>query len=210
VKQISYSLSGAQTGGPVVAGSTAAVTVSAEGTTTLTYFATDNAGNREAAHTLVINIDETPPTVTYSGNAGTYTVDQMVNITCSARDALSGVASSTCQNITGPAYSFSLGTNNFSATATDKAGNVGTGSTSFTVVSTPGGLVNLVTQFVTDPGVVQGLTDKLNAIASAIARGNANAKAGIVGAFINQVNAQTGKSISADQAATLIRLVSAL
>jgi hypothetical protein len=210
VKQISYSLSGAQTGGAVVPGSSASVLISAEGTTTLTYFATDNAGNQEAAHSLTVNIDKTPPVVTYTGNAGTYTVDQMVNITCSATDNLSGVASSTCQNISGPAYSFPLGTNSFSAAATDKAGNMGTGSTSFTVQATPGGLVNLVTQFVTNPGVAQGLTDKLNAIASAIARGNANAKAGIVGAFINQVNAQTGKSITAQHAAILIRLVSAL
>ena len=73
-------------------------------------------------------------------------------------------------------------------------------SSSFTVVS----------QFVTDPGVAQGLTAKLNAIASALAQGNENAKAGIVGAFINQVRAQTGKSITAEDAAILIRLVSAL
>ena len=63
---------------------------------------------------------------------------------------------------------------------------------------------------VTDPGVAQGLTDKLNAIATAIAQGNAQAKAGVVGAFINQVKAQTGKSITAEHAATLIRLVMAL
>jgi hypothetical protein len=52
--------------------------------------------------------------------------------------------------------------------------------------------------------------DKLNAIATAIAQGKAHAKAGIVGAFINQVKAQTGKSIAAPQAAILIQLVSAL
>src|SRR5207302_16325 len=92
VKQVSYSLSGAQTSGNVVAGNSAAVTVSAEGTTTLTYFATDNCGNQETTRPLVINIDKTPPTVTYAGNAGSYTVDQTVNITCSATDNLSGVA----------------------------------------------------------------------------------------------------------------------
>jgi hypothetical protein len=75
---------------------------------------------------------------------------------------------------------------------------------------TPGSLVVLVADFVTDPAVAQGLTDKLNAIATAIAQGNANAKAGAVGAFINQINAQTGKGISPAQAAILIQLVSAL
>jgi len=80
-----------------------------------------------------INIDKTPPVVTYGGNLGTYTPDQTVNITCSATDDLSGVDSTTCADITGPAASFAPGLNTFSATATDKAGNTGTGSTSFTV-----------------------------------------------------------------------------
>jgi hypothetical protein len=52
--------------------------------------------------------------------------------------------------------------------------------------------------------------DKLNAIATAIAQGNARAKAGIVGAFVNQVKAQTGKSITPQQAAILTQLVGAL
>jgi hypothetical protein len=74
----------------------------------------------------------------------------------------------------------------------------------------PCDIAHLVTQFVTDPAVAQGLIDKLNAIAADIARGNAHAKAGVVGAFINQVRAQTGKSITAEHAAILIRLVNAL
>jgi len=80
-----------------------------------------------------INIDKTPPVVTYAGNQGSYTRDQTVNITCTATDGLSGVESTTCADITGPAASFAPGLNTFSATATDKAGNTGTGSTSFTV-----------------------------------------------------------------------------
>jgi len=80
-----------------------------------------------------INIDKTPPVVTYTGNQGTYTPDQMVNITCTATDDLSGVESTTCADITGLAASFAPGLNTFSATATDRAGNTGTGSTSFTV-----------------------------------------------------------------------------
>src|SRR3989304_5625351 len=65
--------------------------------------AVDKAGNTASTTVGGINIDKTPPTVTYSGNAGTYTVDQTVNITCSASDSLSGVASTTCANISGPA-----------------------------------------------------------------------------------------------------------
>jgi hypothetical protein len=75
---------------------------------------------------------------------------------------------------------------------------------------TPSLLASLVTQLVTDPSVAQGLIDKLNAIATAIAQGNAQAKANLVAAFIHQVQAQTGKSITPADAATLIQLVSTL
>jgi hypothetical protein len=64
VKQIQFSLSGAQgLISQIVPGSAASVTISAEGTTTLTYFATDNAGNAERAKTLTIKIDKTPPII---------------------------------------------------------------------------------------------------------------------------------------------------
>jgi peptide/nickel transport system substrate-binding protein len=61
VEKISYSLSGAQAGGAVVAGSQATVTVSAHGITTLTYFATDAAGNAEPVQTLTVRIDKARP-----------------------------------------------------------------------------------------------------------------------------------------------------
>ena len=63
VKEIVYSLSGAQTGGAGVAGSSASVTISAEGATTLSYFARDNAGNQEVSRSLSVKIDKTPPTL---------------------------------------------------------------------------------------------------------------------------------------------------
>src|SRR5262249_24529608 len=68
IKQISYSLSGAQTAGSVAAGTSTSVTASTAGTTTLTYFATDNAGNQEAARTLTLNIDKTLPTTKASAS----------------------------------------------------------------------------------------------------------------------------------------------
>ena len=74
-------------------------------------------GNAETQQSQEIDIDGTAPVVTYTGNAGSYTVDQQVNITCSRSDNLSGIQSDTCKNVVGPAYSFPLGPNNFSATA---------------------------------------------------------------------------------------------
>jgi hypothetical protein len=78
---------------------------------------------------LTVKLDKTPPTITFSGNSGTYSILGTVSITSSASDNLSGVASSTCQSISGPAYNFTPGTNSFSATATDNAGNTVTGTT---------------------------------------------------------------------------------
>jgi hypothetical protein len=171
--------------------------------------AVDNAGNTAQA-SVAVNIDETNPTVTYAGNAGTYTVDQTVAITCTAADALSGVAGTTCANINGAAYSFGLGPHSYNAAATDKAGNVGNGSTSFTVQVTSAGLGNLVTQFVGNPGIASALSSKLSAAQAAAVRGDVTALDGQLGAFINQVSAQSGKSLSATQAAILIQLASAL
>src|SRR5207253_11188601 len=45
VQSITYTLTGAQTGSAEVPGNTASFTISAEGTTTVTFYATDNAGN---------------------------------------------------------------------------------------------------------------------------------------------------------------------
>lgn len=102
--------------------------------TTLTCSATNGAG-LSSSDSVTVKIDKTPPAVTYTGNAGTYTLDQTINISCSAADNLSGVASNNCVDINAPASSFDIGTYTFSASATDNAGNTGTGSTTFTVVS---------------------------------------------------------------------------
>lgn len=156
VATIHYSATGAQTIAPtVVAGSSASFVVNTEGVTTVSYFAKDKAGNTEAAHTQMIRVDKTLPTVTYTGNAGTYTVDQTVAITCTAVDppnangtAASGLASTTCANVNAPAYTFPLGPNTLSASATDVAGNIGMGSTTFTVQVTTGSLCALTVQLI--------------------------------------------------------------
>jgi len=96
VNDISFSLSGASTGGSVVAGSSAAVTITAEGTTTLTYFARDHAGNQEAPRSLAVQIDKTPPTIVGMPAPNctlwppNHSLVQVARVTAS--DALSGIA----------------------------------------------------------------------------------------------------------------------
>jgi len=64
VKQIYYSLTGAQSVTETVPGNRTTLKVFSEGNSTLTFYATDNAGNAEKAHALSILIDRTPPIVT--------------------------------------------------------------------------------------------------------------------------------------------------
>jgi hypothetical protein len=97
VKQIQFALSGAEnTGLQTVAGNAASVTISAEGITVLTYFATDNAGNQETAKTLTVRIDKTPPVISGLPARGctiwppNHKLVQVAKVI--AADALSGLA----------------------------------------------------------------------------------------------------------------------
>jgi hypothetical protein len=94
VKEIHYTIgSNPQV---VVPGASALVNFTTEGIFTLSYFGVDNAGNVESAHTLTVQIDLTPPTITSSQSppanaAGWNNSNVAVTFTCG--DNLSGVAS---------------------------------------------------------------------------------------------------------------------
>lgn len=215
----SDSLSGL-TAGTILGGGTGtasrSLSVSGDGIHNINCAATDGAGNTGAAmgsmNTATIKIDTTPPTVTYSGNPGTYTVDQTVNITCTATDPppASGLEATTCANINGAAYTFGLGNHPYSATATDNAGNVGNNSTSFTVSVTYNSLINLVNGFVTKAGVAASLVSTLQGAQTAAASGNVKSADNQLSSFIKDASAQSGKSLTAAQATTLVQLATAL
>jgi hypothetical protein len=199
--------------------STPSVTLSTEGAgQTITGTATDEAGNVATFPLNGINLDKTAPAVTYSGNAGTYTVDQSININCNASDSLSGVRSHTCLDITGDGYDFPLGTNTYSASATDVADNVGNGTTTFQVVVNTNSLSNLTTRFVTNAGVANALSEKLRVAEHFAPSGPLSALSGSptskqthhVDLYVKEVNKHTGRFITAKNAAILIRLARAL
>jgi hypothetical protein len=198
-------------GGSGVASVTPDQTVSSEGDgQSVTGTCDDNAGNTASATFTGIRVDKTSPTVTYSGNAGSYTVDQQLAINCTPSDALSGVASSTCADITGPAYNFDLGSHSYTATATDNAGNQGGATTTLTVQVSSASLCSLATQFSTSTDVASGLCDKLTAASQAVVRGQDKQKTNILAAFDHQVSAQTGKALTPYQADVLTKLAAAL
>jgi hypothetical protein len=182
--------------------------ITTDGTFTRSCSVTTNAAPVLTAAPVseTIKRDATPPVITYTGNAGSYTVDQNISIQCSASDPDpgSGLDSTTCADVSGPAYAFGLGSHSYSATGTDVAGNVGSGSTTFTVNVTFASLANLVAAFSTSADVTSGLIDKLEAAAKSKKPDNQ------LNAFENQVSAQTGKALTADQAEILIGLAEAL
>jgi hypothetical protein len=158
---------------------------------------TNGAGMTASGSVGPIKRDATKPAIGFSGNAGSYTVDQTVAITCAASDNLSGLAGTTgCATITGAAYSFAIGNNGYTATATDKAGNSSSASTSFTVNVTGGSLCTLIKRFVDNAGVANSMCVKVTQQSW--------------GALKNELSAQSGKKISEPNAAIVASLVDVL
>lgn len=88
------------TGGTVVNGSAVDIPVTAEGTTSITYFATDNTGNSSAEQTITLQLDKTTPsatatTSTQPNGAGWYNSDTTVMLRAADAAGGSGIASIT-------------------------------------------------------------------------------------------------------------------
>jgi Bacterial Ig-like domain len=93
VQKITYSASGAQTIAQTeVSGSSVEIPLNQEGTTTLTYYATDKAGNVEDQKSLTVKIDKTAPTVqSISPSAGATRVPRDTNVTAKFSEDVIGV-----------------------------------------------------------------------------------------------------------------------
>jgi len=118
-------------------GDKGAITISAEGQSTVTVSATDQAGNSEPARTTTVRVDRTPPRIVFTGNAGRYGIFDQVSITCSAEDKGSGLTTTTCEPLSANALSLGLGDHALTRTATDIAGNTTTVTSRFTVALAP-------------------------------------------------------------------------
>jgi hypothetical protein len=171
----------------------------------------DAAGNTSSPGNVVtVQIDKTAPSIVWTGNSKTYGVDQTVAIACTATDALSGVASNTCANINGAAYAIGTGSHTYSAGATDRAGNTGNGSTSFTIAVTFTGVINLVNRWVTDSDIAAKMVASLQGAQTAFAGGSITSGDNQLNAFTKQVSSQSGKTLTAAQASLLLQYAKAL
>ncbi len=108
-------------------------TVSGDGVHTISFYSTDNAGNKETAKNVTVEIDATAPTLTASGlqtstDSGWRNSDQTVTLT--PNDAGSGVAATyytidggATQTYTAPFSVSGAGSHTVTYWATDSAGN---------------------------------------------------------------------------------------
>jgi hypothetical protein len=171
-----------------------------------------NGAGLSASKSITVKRDATNPLIGYTGNAGAYTADQTVAITCSASDATSHLASTTCANISGPAYTFTLGgaANTFSAQATDNAGNSSSASTSFTVALTCQSMYPLITRFVSGDKWPKQLTGRMDNICDKVAKDNPSEDEQVKNFLKELDRAVQDGAVSASNAAILSRLVQLL
>lgn len=171
--------------------------------------ATSGAG-LSTSQSVTVKRDATKPAIGYAGALATYTVDQTVNITCAASDAMSGLASNSCAPISGPAYNF-IGLGSYSASATDNAGNGNSASVSFTVNTLScQAMYPLITRFVSGDKWPKQLAGRMDNICDKMAKHNPSLDEQIKNFVKEAGRAQDDGAVSATNAATLIRLVNLL
>ncbi len=105
--------------------------VPGDGSHTIQFHATDNAGNVEAVKTKSFTVDATGPVISISSPAGTYTLNQFVSPSYSCSDAGAGVAS--CSGPPGIDTS-SIGTKSYVVDASDLVGNTSSLTRTYNVV----------------------------------------------------------------------------
>jgi len=150
--------------------------------------------------------DTEPPTVRYDFNESPYALDEFVYIQCTAEDN-AGIdwSRTNCDSIVGPAYTFDPGPHVYTATAYDLAGFQAEGSTTLLVEATYPTMRYLTSLWVTKAGVLKAALSLLDSAAAAEVRGNDKAEAGKLAEYRGLIQAQSGKSITPENAAILVK-----
>jgi hypothetical protein len=158
---------------------------------TITCGATNNAG-LAATSSVTVRLDATAPSIVFAGNSGRYEIDEVVDISCTASDGLSQLATpADCGAIQGPAYTFTDPTN-LVRSATDRAGNTATAAPNLSIVVSSDGLCRLTRQLVANSGIATSLCEKL--------------EHGAVQAYRNELHALSGTGLAAAVAELLTAL----
>ncbi|MBN1630424.1 MAG: HYR domain-containing protein [Thermoleophilia bacterium] len=195
------------------------------GTTTVTVAATDTHNNIGTATFTVSVVDTTSPVLTVPADitvGATGPAGATVTFSVSATDVVDGAVTPRTAPVSG--VTFPIGEITVWVSATDSAGNTSADTFLVTVLGPTGmldalaGTIAEASDDPTAPGgiapiIAESLLAKVNAALAALQRGNKNdAKVAMndLKALINEVQAQTSKSISPEAAAAIIAAANGL
>jgi hypothetical protein len=197
----------------------------ADGPYTLQYSAQTLLGLTEPRNTAHVTLDNTPPTVTINQPAATtYAHSATLTLNYAVSDGAGSGVGSVTPTIDGAGTlaghglpsgqaihlltELSLGPHTFRVDATDHVANAATRSVTFTIIVTPQSIIDDVNQFAASGAIAQNqqtpLLATLNSAAQQYAAHTCAAAENTYQAFINQVQAQAGKAITAAAAAIMI------
>lgn len=173
------------------------------GATVVTCTAEDAAGNVAEETFTVSVVDTTAPSLTVPADItvdATSPAGAVVTYSASAFDIVDGSVTPTCSPASGE--TFAIGDTTVTCTAEDAAGNAA--EASFVVhVSGAGEQVADLIAASTGVGPGSSLADKARQVQAYLDAGQIEDACGTLKAYLNEVKAQTGKKVTAAQAATL-------
>jgi streptogramin lyase len=149
-------------------------------------------------------VDATPPVITVPADIeidATSPAGAVVTYESSAEDDVDGPVAVECSHASGS--TFPIGTTEVTCTASDVAGNEASARFDVHVRGAPEQLGDLIAAVIgLGPG--QSMSDKLAAARTALESGNLAEACATLGAFANEVAAQSGKRLTAAQAQQLV------
>jgi hypothetical protein len=174
------------------------------GTTPVDCSATDAGGERASGSFTVTVRDTTPPALHVPAALdldGTSPAGATVTFDATAADLVDGPVPVACTPPSGSL--FASGTTSVDCTATDAHGNAAGGT--FTVrVRTAAEQLERLRASVADAGPGRSLAAKLAAAQTALAAGDTQRACEILRAFANEARAQSGHTLTPDEAAALV------
>ncbi|WP_305852491.1 rhamnogalacturonan lyase family protein [Gracilibacillus caseinilyticus] len=189
-------------------------TISEDGKYTVSYWSEDEAGNKEEAHQVEVNLDQTAPDIALSIEDGQeFTLIDKITLACEFTDALSGVAEKNCD--TGidsnkqEVYGFELwfGKHELKASATDKVGNHSEKAVSFKVTFDWQSLKELIEMLIKQNNHDEKLIKKLtHFVDQAEAKKQPNAKRNMMDNFTKQVEKAPAEALTEEEKQTLKEL----
>lgn len=196
------------------------INITDEGIFNIYYYSKDNAGNTETEKVSgQVKLDRTPPVITVDVPQNRiYLHSDIITPAFSARDALSGIryvnatldGSSTISSGQGlDMLGLGFGEHGFRIDAQDNAGNTDSRTVTFGVVATIDSLIVLNGRaasngWIINSSLTNSLDAKLNSAKKSIDSGQNATARNVLEAYINDIQAQSGKGITTEGANILI------